>query len=70
MISLVLLTLTSYLIPHAAAARLAKGIVPQIRTKSAGRVAATALIDRPGDGDFLACGFVHIGIWGRRPSAE
>ncbi len=27
-----------------------------------------ALIDRPGDDDFLACGFVHIGVWGRRPS--
>jgi hypothetical protein len=31
---------------------------------------ATALIDRPGDDDFLACGFVHIGVWGRRPPAE
>jgi SAM-dependent methyltransferase len=28
---------------------------------------ARALIDRPGDDDFLACGFVHIGVWGRRP---
>ena len=26
---------------------------------------ATAIIDRPGDDDFLSCGFVHIGVWGR-----
>jgi SAM-dependent methyltransferase len=25
-----------------------------------------ALIDRPTRPDFLACGFVHIGVWGRR----
>ena len=31
---------------------------------------ATGLIDRPGDDDFLACGFVHIGVWGRRPPTE
>jgi hypothetical protein len=31
---------------------------------------ATALIDRPGDDDFLACGFVHIGVWGRRPQTK
>jgi SAM-dependent methyltransferase len=31
---------------------------------------ATALIDRLGDDDFLACGFVHIGVWGRRPSTQ
>ena len=29
-----------------------------------------ALIDRPGDDDFLACGFVHIGVWGQRPPTE
>jgi SAM-dependent methyltransferase len=28
---------------------------------------ATALIDRPGQDDFTGCGFVHIGVWGRRP---
>jgi ubiquinone/menaquinone biosynthesis C-methylase UbiE len=28
---------------------------------------ATALVDRPTQPDFLACGFVHIGAWGRRP---
>lgn len=31
---------------------------------------ATALTGRPGEDDFLACGFVHIGAWGRRPPAE
>jgi len=31
---------------------------------------ATALIDRPGEDDFLACGFVHIGVWGRRSRTE
>ncbi len=29
---------------------------------------ATALVDRPTQPDFLACGFVHIGAWGRRPT--
>ena len=29
---------------------------------------ATALVERPEESDFLACGFVHIGVWGRRPS--
>ena len=24
-------------------------------------------LGEPGDDDFLACGFVHIGVWGRRP---
>jgi hypothetical protein len=31
---------------------------------------ATALVDRPGEDDFLACGFVHIGVWGRRPRTK
>ena len=31
---------------------------------------ATAITDRPGDDDFLACGFVHIGVWGQRPSTD
>jgi trans-aconitate methyltransferase len=30
--------------------------------------AAAALADRPIRDDFLACGFVHIGVWGRRPT--
>lgn len=28
---------------------------------------AAALVDRPTRPDFLACGFVHMGVWGRRP---
>jgi len=31
---------------------------------------ATALIEPPTQPDFLACGFVHIGVWGRRPTAD
>jgi SAM-dependent methyltransferase len=30
---------------------------------------AAALVDRPEDPNFLACGFVHIGVWGRRPGS-
>lgn len=29
---------------------------------------AAALVDRPNNPDFLACGFSHIGVWGRRPA--
>jgi trans-aconitate methyltransferase len=29
---------------------------------------AAALAERPTQEDFLACGFVHIGVWGRRPA--
>ena len=29
---------------------------------------AAALVERAGEPDFLACGFVHIGVWGRRPN--
>ena len=29
---------------------------------------ARARIDRLGQPDFLACGFAHIGVWGRRPA--
>ena len=28
---------------------------------------ARALIERPSQSDFLAFGFVHVGVWGRRP---
>jgi ubiquinone/menaquinone biosynthesis C-methylase UbiE len=28
-----------------------------------------ALLERPTQADFLSCGFVHIGVWGRRPEA-
>ena len=30
---------------------------------------ATALVERPTNPDFLACGFAHIGVWGRRPAS-
>jgi SAM-dependent methyltransferase len=29
---------------------------------------ARALTERPAQPDFLACGFAHIGVWGRRPA--
>jgi SAM-dependent methyltransferase len=44
--------------------------LPKVRAGALRRAQATALIDRPGDDDFLACGFVHIGVWGQRPPAE
>jgi 2-polyprenyl-3-methyl-5-hydroxy-6-metoxy-1,4-benzoquinol methylase len=28
---------------------------------------AAALVDRPTQAHFISCGFVHIGVWGRRP---
>jgi SAM-dependent methyltransferase len=31
---------------------------------------ATALVDRPTNPDFLACGFAHIGVWGRLPESQ
>jgi len=43
---------------------------PKVQAGVLSHEQATALIDRPGDDDFLACGFVHIGVWGRRPPAE
>jgi SAM-dependent methyltransferase len=44
--------------------------VPKMRAGALRPAEATALVDRPGDDDFLACGFVHIGVWGQRPLAE
>jgi SAM-dependent methyltransferase len=41
---------------------------PKVQSGALSPDQATALIDRPGDDDFLACGFVHIGVWGRQPS--
>ena len=41
--------------------------LPRVQVGALSRAEATALIDRPGDDDFLACGFVHIGVWGQRP---
>jgi len=43
---------------------------PKVQARALSLEQATALVDRPGDDDFLACGFVHIGVWGRRPPAE
>ena len=43
---------------------------PKVEAGALSPSEATALIDRPGDDDFLACGFVHIGIWGQRPRAQ
>ena len=39
---------------------------PKVHVGALSPAQATALIDRPGEDDFLACGFVHIGVWGRR----
>jgi len=44
--------------------------LPKVQAGVLSRAEATALIDRPGDDDFLACGFVYIGVWGRRPHKE
>jgi SAM-dependent methyltransferase len=44
--------------------------VPKVQAGALSLGQATALIDRPDDDDFLACGFVHIGAWGRRPFTE
>ena len=41
--------------------------LPKVQAGALSLEQATAIIDRPGDDDFLACGFVHIGVWGRRP---
>jgi hypothetical protein len=41
---------------------------PKVQAGSLSPAQAAALIDRPGDDDFLACGFVHIGVWGRQPN--
>jgi hypothetical protein len=43
---------------------------PKVEGGALSAVEATALIDRPGDDDFLACGFVHIGVWGRKPRTK
>jgi len=44
--------------------------LPKVQAGALSLEQATALVDRPGDDDFLACGFVHIGVWGRRPPAQ
>ncbi len=44
--------------------------LPKVQAEALSLTQARALIDRPGDDDFLACGFVHIGVWGQRPPTE
>jgi SAM-dependent methyltransferase len=39
---------------------------PRVQAGALSLEQATALIGRPEEDDFLACGFVHIGVWGRR----
>ena len=43
---------------------------PKVQAGALSLAQATTLTDRPGDDDFLACGFVHIGVWGQRRPAE
>jgi trans-aconitate methyltransferase len=43
---------------------------PKVQAGALSLAEATALIDRPAEDDFLACGFVHIGVWGQQPPAE
>jgi hypothetical protein len=40
---------------------------PTVQAKALTAVQAAALVDRPTQADFIGCGFVHIGVWGRRP---
>jgi SAM-dependent methyltransferase len=44
--------------------------LPKVQAGVLSLAQATAIIDRLGDDDFLACGFVHIGVWGQRPPME
>jgi 2-polyprenyl-3-methyl-5-hydroxy-6-metoxy-1,4-benzoquinol methylase len=41
----------------------------QVAAGALTREQAAALAERPTQDDFLGCGFVHIGVWGRRPIA-
>ena len=41
---------------------------PKVQAAALSLTQAKALVDRLGDDDFLACGFVHIGVWGQRPA--
>jgi hypothetical protein len=44
--------------------------LPKVQAGALSQEQATAITARPGEGDFLACGFVHIGVWGRRPQTK
>jgi SAM-dependent methyltransferase len=52
---------------HLSQAALAR---PKVEAGALSPEQAMALIDLPGEDNFLACGFVHIGVWARRPPAE
>ena len=43
---------------------------PKVQVGALSPEQAAAISDRPGDDDFLACGFVHIAVWGRRPLTD
>jgi SAM-dependent methyltransferase len=43
---------------------------PKVGAGALSPAQAQALIDRPAEADFLACGFVHVGVWGQRPATE
>jgi hypothetical protein len=42
---------------------------PAVETGTLSPEQAAMLVDRPAHTDFLACGFVNIGVWGRRPES-
>jgi SAM-dependent methyltransferase len=41
--------------------------LPKVQAGALSHAQAAAISNRPGDDDFLACGFVHIGVWGQQP---
>jgi SAM-dependent methyltransferase len=43
---------------------------PKVQVGVLSLAQAKALVDRPSDDDFLACGFVHIGVWGQLPGGS
>jgi SAM-dependent methyltransferase len=43
---------------------------PKVQAGALSPEQAAAISGRPGDDDFLACGFVHVGVWGRRPLTD
>jgi SAM-dependent methyltransferase len=43
---------------------------PKVQAGALSPAQARELAARPGDDDFLACGFAHFGVWGRHPLAQ
>jgi len=43
---------------------------PAVQAQALSPEQAAMLVRRPTQPDFLACGFVHIGVWGRRPESR